>query len=197
MNSIPRYRFPQHISKYYQLLINCIPRSGSYSDVFFYTDFDDTLPTDLDCADGCIYMRWPFETIWNPVHNFTYSFWWIIKHNYIQRGMIRYDMIGLATMMEVGIALWSPLMNLMRWHFEFCHWLFLKLGKIRKVGTQKNVVLGPEKKEFHDIFRWKRSTQYPQQTARHHHREAYEWWIKIYPHFALTNIPEINVWTWF
>merc|ERR1712172_403783 len=32
-------------------------RSGSYSDVFFYTDFDDTLPADLDCADGCVYMR--------------------------------------------------------------------------------------------------------------------------------------------
>merc|ERR1712203_173774 len=32
-------------------------RNGSYSDVFFYTDFDDTLPTDHNCADGCIYMR--------------------------------------------------------------------------------------------------------------------------------------------
>merc|ERR1711962_1864572 len=32
-------------------------RNGSYSDVFFYTDFDDTLQTDFDCTDGCIYMR--------------------------------------------------------------------------------------------------------------------------------------------
>merc|ERR1711962_1530249 len=32
-------------------------RNGLYSDVFFYTDFDDTLQRDLDCTDGCISMR--------------------------------------------------------------------------------------------------------------------------------------------
>ena len=38
-------------------------RNGLYSDVFFYTDFDDTLQRDLDCTDGCIYMRWDYSTL--------------------------------------------------------------------------------------------------------------------------------------
>ena len=51
------------VSREYLIVCKVDLRNGLYSDVFFYTDFDDTLQRDLDCTDGCIYMRWYYSTL--------------------------------------------------------------------------------------------------------------------------------------